>query len=126
MLHFIQKNFTAITAPTNVNNISCCVLSSTQVNITWERPTQTNGMILFYEVILNNINTTVTQNTTKYVEGDTTVTTLSQLHPNHHYSCFVAAYTAAGKSISAAVHNVILHQSSIHVLSLIHRIINLL
>ena len=103
----------------------CCALSSTQVSITWQQPMQTNGVIRFYEVILNNINTT--QNTTKYVERDTTATTLSQLHPNHCYSCFVAAYTAAGKSISA-VHNVILNQSSIYMLIHIefHRILNLL
>lgn len=75
----------------------------------WEPPTQTNGVIRFYEAILNNTNTT--QTTAKYVDSDTTTTTLSHLHPNHHYWCSVAVYSAVGRNISA-VQNVTLLQSS--------------
>ena len=108
MLQFPKINF-VVTVPTNVNNLRCNTSSSTQVNISWEHPTQTNGVIRFYEVILNNINTTL--NTTKYVESDTTTIIINHLHPNHHYLCSVAVYSAVGRNISSTQY-VMLRQSS--------------
>ena len=109
LLHFSKINFIATLVPTNVNNLRCRALSPTQVNIEWQPPTQTNGVIQFYNVIPNNINTT--QNTTKYVESNTTTITVDHLHPNHHYSCSIAVYSAAGRNVSA-IQNVVLEGSS--------------
>ena len=109
LLHFSKINFIATLVPTNVNNLRCRALNPTQVNIEWQPPTQTNGVIQFYNIILNNINTT--QNTTKYVESNTTTTIINHLHPNHHYSCSIAVYSAAGRNVSA-IQNVVLEGSS--------------
>lgn len=111
LLHYSKINFIATLVPTNVNNLRCRALSPTQVNIEWQRPTQTNGVIQFYDIILNNINTT--QNTTKYVESDTTTITVDHLHPNHRYSCSIAVYSVGGRNVSAAQY-VVLPESSKH------------
>ena len=103
------KQTLLITVPSNINNLMCHAFSPTQVSISWQPPTQPNGVIHFYEIILNNINTT--QNTTKYVDNSTTAITMSYLHPNHHYLCSVAAHSAVGRNTSAVM-NIKLNQSS--------------
>ena len=116
MISYLKQTL-LITVPSNINNLMCRALNPTQVNISWEPPTQPNGVIHFYEVILNNINTA--QNTTKYVDSDMTTqsTTMSHLHPNHHYLCSVAAHSAVGRSASS-IQSIKLAQSSMCVIDI--------
>ena len=80
----------------------CYVVSPTQVNVTWEQPTQPNGVIRHYEIVLQDLNTS--ENTTTFVNGQKTSATVNHLHPKHNYSCSVAAHTVARGSFSTAVY----------------------
>ena len=68
-----------------------------QVFVTWQQPLQPNGVIRHYEVTLLNIYTR--QTITKFVNGITTSVTLNHLHPNHQYSCSVAAHSVVRGSV---------------------------
>ena len=85
-------------APSMVNNLTCTPVSPTQVNISWSRPSQPNGVIRQYEVIIDDINTP--HSVTKLVYGQTTSTTVENLVPTHNYSCSVAAHTVTRGSLT--------------------------
>ena len=89
-------------APSTVNNLTCNATSPTQVMVTWTQPSQLNGVIRHYEIVLRDLNTT--ENATTFVNGQTTSLSVNQLHPNHNYSCSVAAHTVVRGTYAAAVY----------------------
>ena len=88
--------------PSTVNNLNCVVTSPTQVNINWERPSQPNGVIRHYEIVLRDLNTM--DNITTFVKGLLTYVAVNHLRPNHNYSCSVAAHTVVRGSFATAVY----------------------
>lgn len=74
-----------------INNLICSALSSTQIRVTWDPPSQPNGVIRHYEVVLRNVNTL--QNVTYFVNGQVTTATIGKLQANQGYYCSVAAHT---------------------------------
>ena len=78
-------------APSVIDFFTLTVLSSTKLHLLWHPPTQSNGVIRQYKVLIMNLNTT--QNSLHLLSGGTTFTNISHLHPNHHYELSIAAHT---------------------------------
>ena len=105
--------------PSTVNNLTCYALSSTQVHVAWQPPSQPNGIIRHYEIILHNINTL--QSSSVFVTGNKTSVTLDHLHPNYQYSCYVAAHSVTRGNLTSFTQNISLPQSGM--CSLVYNII---
>ena len=85
-------------APSKVNNLMCSARSPTEVNVMWTRPSQTNGVIRHYEIMLRDRNTG--QNMTTFVNNQSTLAIINHLEPNHNYTCSVAAHTISRGSFT--------------------------
>ena len=69
------------------------MVTSTSLTLNWNPPgfDKVNGVIIYYQIIVIEVETGYTYNYTSY----STTLSLTQLHPAYTYQCSIAAYTVA-------------------------------
>ncbi|CAG5958075.1 unnamed protein product, partial [Menidia menidia] len=73
-----------------VRNLSCSGLSWDSIYLSWDIPTNPNGQILYYEVVITEDQQTYTH------KAHTPEYTLTGLSPDQEYSLDIAAFNSAG------------------------------
>ena len=103
--YFITAPYIAPSKPTNVELIP---VNSSSLYLSWEPPSQPNGVIIDYNYTCSDDNATISYYSSDMMSYSSSLrnATLTGLEPFRQYTCNVTAATAAGVGPPASVSNV--------------------